>query len=186
MNKCYVFIGPSGSGKTSLASALFESNQKIITYTTRCPRKGEINQKDYYFVTENQFNQMIKKDAFVEWDEYAGKKYGSSKEEVISKLENGDCYTILTADGFWSFYQTFGQSIQPVFVTISKKHLKERLLKRGDTPEQIKKRLTLFEQDMKALKRLKKFPHLIMLSNDNALEETKKQFIEQQKNEEEN
>lgn len=186
MNKCYVFIGPSGSGKTSLASELFEPNQKIITYTTRHPRKGERDQIDYYFVTESQFEQMIKNDAFVEWDEYAGEKYGSSKAEVMHKLEQGDCYIILTAAGFWSFYHTFGSCIQPVFVKISKKQLKERFLKRGDTQEQIQKRLALFEKDMQEITLLERVPQLMILTNNNDLEKTKKQFINQQKKEEEN
>ncbi len=51
MNKCYVFIGPSGSGKTSIAEKIFRQDQKIITYTTRRPRAGEQDQKDYYFVS---------------------------------------------------------------------------------------------------------------------------------------
>lgn len=60
MNYCYVFIGPSGSGKTSLAEAIFQPEQKIITYTNRSPRPGEKDQEDYYFVSDNTFNQMIK------------------------------------------------------------------------------------------------------------------------------
>ncbi|MFP9184420.1 guanylate kinase, partial [Enterococcus faecalis] len=52
MNYCYVFIGPSGSGKTSLAEAIFQPEQKIITYTNRSPRPGEKDQEDYYFVSD--------------------------------------------------------------------------------------------------------------------------------------
>ena len=76
MNKCYVFIGPSGSGKTSIANALFELKEKIVTSTTRPPRKGETDQKDYYFLSEDKFEQLITEQAFVGWDEYARHKYG--------------------------------------------------------------------------------------------------------------
>ncbi|MBF8808054.1 MAG: guanylate kinase [Enterococcus lacertideformus] len=179
MNKCYVFIGPSGSGKTSLAAALFQPTQKIITYTTRQPRKEEIDQKDYYFISEIRFEQMVKKHEFVEWDVYAENKYGSSKAEIMKKLAQGNCYTVLTANGFWALYDYFGERIQPVFVTISQSKLKERLSSRGDTPEQIQKRLTLFEQDAKELKLLEKHPQLILLSNNNTLDKTKKQFFSQ-------
>ena len=60
---------------------IFRQDQKIITYTTRRPRTGEQDQKDYYFVSPEEFNQMINDRAFVEWDEYAGNKYGSSKKK---------------------------------------------------------------------------------------------------------
>ncbi|OJG83962.1 hypothetical protein RV14_GL000139 [Enterococcus ratti] len=151
MHNCYVFIGPSGSGKTSLAAVLFEPHQKIITYTNRQPRKGERDQKDYYFISRSQFTQMIRNHQLLEWTTYAGYYYGSSKIEIARKLKKGNCYTILTAAGFWTLYKTFGGNIQPVFVTITKDKLKERLLTRGDALDQIQKRITLFEQDMKEL-----------------------------------
>lgn len=81
MNKCYVFIGPSGSGKTSIAEKIFRQDQKIITYTTRRPRTGEQDQKDYYFVSPEEFNQMINDRAFVEWDEYAGNNMDLAKKK---------------------------------------------------------------------------------------------------------
>lgn len=179
MNKCYVFIGPSGSGKTSIANALFEPKEKIVTSTTRPPRKGETDQKDYYFLSEDKFDQLITEQAFVEWDEYAGHRYGSTKREIAQKLKNGDCYTILTAAGFWALFHAFGEQIQPVFVTIAKNKLKQRLEQRGDAPDQIKKRLALFEQDTKELDELKKLPNLIVLANNEGLEATKNQFKRQ-------
>ncbi len=179
MNTCYVFIGPSGSGKTSIAETLFRQDQKIITYTTRSPRVGEKNQKDYYFITTEKFNSMIADQAFVEWDEYAGNKYGSSKEEVKQKLAKDDCYTILTAEGFWALYAVFGQSIRPVFVTVSNDKLEERLRKRGDTKQQINDRLALFQKDSEELKKLKKLPQLILLVNNHTLADATTQFYEQ-------
>lgn len=66
MNKCYVFIGPSGSGKTTLAHAIFSPQQKIITYTTRPPRKNEKNHFDYHFVSQETFEEMIDHQEFAE------------------------------------------------------------------------------------------------------------------------
>lgn len=179
MNKCYVFIGPSGSGKTSIAEKIFRQDQKIITYTTRRPRAYEQQQKDYYFVSSEKFNQMIHDQAFVEWDEYAGNKYGSSKEEIKQKLAKNDCYTILTAPGFWEVRAVFGEMIQPVFVTISHVKLEERLRKRGDSAIQINQRLALFQKDLEELPSLQKLPQLICLTNDGNLSDAVTHFYEQ-------
>ncbi|WP_206854170.1 guanylate kinase [Candidatus Enterococcus mangumiae] len=169
MNRCYVFIGPSGSGKTSLAQAVFSHQQKIITYTTRPPRINEQDQIDYHFVSKETFEQMIKRQEFAEWDEYANHYYGSSKQEILSFLARGDCYTILTASGFWHLYETFGDCIQPIFITVSKKVLSERLHLRGDAPDKIQQRLTLFEKDQRELEKLKNVPTLIIFENDQSL-----------------
>ena len=170
MNKCYVFIGPSGSGKTSIAEKIFRQDQKIITYTTRRPRTGEQDQKDYYFVSPEEFNQMINDRAFVEWDEYAGNKYGSSKEEITQKLAQDDCYTV---------HAVFGEKIQPVFVTISHAKLEERLRSRGDSDTQINQRLALFKKDLEELTALQKLPQLICLTNDGNLSDAVTQFYAQ-------
>lgn len=171
MNYCYVFIGPSGSGKTSLAEAIFQPEQKIITYTNRSPRPGEKDQEDYYFVSDNTFNQMIKGNEFAEWDQYAQHKYGSSKAEIKKKLTVGNCYAVLTANGFWHLYEYFGTVVRPIFITISKETLQSRLKKRGDSSEQISARLAVYVEDLAQLKRLKAIPSLLVVSNDGAFQE---------------
>ena len=171
MNYCYVFIGPSGSGKTSLAEAIFQPEQKIITYTNRSPRPREKDQEDYYFVSDNTFNQMIKGNEFAEWDQYAQHKYGSSEAEIKKKLTVGNCYAVLTANGFWNLYEYFGTVVRPIFITISKETLQSRLKKRGDSSEQISARLAVYVEDLAQLKRLKAIPSLLVVSNDGAFQE---------------
>lgn len=61
MNHCYLFIGPSGSGKTSLAEKAFALEQKVISYTTRMPRSGEEEGRDYYFVSKKYLNNDSKR-----------------------------------------------------------------------------------------------------------------------------
>lgn len=94
---------------------------------------------------------MINDRVFVEWDEYAGNKYGSSKEEIEQKLAWDNCYTILTAPGFWAVHAVFGEKIQPIFVTISHAKLEERLRNRGDSDTQINQRFALFQKDLEEL-----------------------------------
>lgn len=85
------------------------------------------DQEDYYFVSDNTFNQMIKGNEFAEWDQYAQHKYGSSKAEIKKKLTVGNCYAVLTANGFWHLYEYFGTVVRPIFITISKETLQSRL-----------------------------------------------------------
>ena len=170
MNLCYVFIGPSGSGKTTLASAVFSPEQKIITYTTRPPRLHERNNVDYHFVSKEKFEQMITENELAEWDVYASDYYGSGKQEILQKLKQGDCYTVITAKGFWHLYGVFGDCIHPIFVTLPKDQLRERLIKRGDSLEKVQERLALFDADQREIDRLKTLPTLLLFENKQSLE----------------
>ena len=140
-------------GKLHSQKLFYEPEQKIHTYTNRSPRPGEKDQEDYYFVSDDTFNQMIKRDEFAEWDQYAQHKYGSSKAEITKKLKEGNCYAVLTANGFWHLYEYFGTVVRPIFITISKETLQSRLKKRGDSPEQISARMTSYSEDLAQLKR---------------------------------
>jgi guanylate kinase len=88
MGKIIIITGPSGAGKTTLGSILVESDNrfvKVITATNRSPREGEVNGKDYYFMTTEEFKQKIKEDFFVEYEEvYSNRFYGSPKIELES------------------------------------------------------------------------------------------------------
>jgi guanylate kinase len=172
-NHCYIFIGPSGSGKTTLASHVFSENQKIISYTTRPIRKGEQNQKDYYFVSNEQFEQMIQADSFAEYDIYGDFYYGVTKETLEEKLATDNCYDVLTSTGFWTLYKKYGQQIVPIFLTISKKTMIERLHIRNEKKAELDKRIALFEEDLKNKKDLLTIPAAIFLDAEKPLNELK-------------
>lgn len=176
MTHCYVIIGPSGSGKTSLAASVFRPDQKIITHTSRPKRPGELNEKDYYFVSKKKFQEMISDGAFAEWDEYAGNYYGSSKMEIANRLKKADCYAVLTASGFWRLHELFGDRIRPIFISISKETLQKRLKERGDSQTERSKRLALFERDQEELHHLASIPTLAIISNDTTFESAQQQL----------
>ena len=134
-------------GKLHSQKLFFSRNERIITYTNRSPRPGEKDQVDYYFVSDDTFNQMIKRDEFAEWDQYAQHKYGSSKAEITKKLKEGNCYAVLTANGFSLVIEYFGTVVRPIFITISKETLQSRLKKRGDSPKQISARMAVHAED---------------------------------------
>src|SRR5947207_7974461 len=84
--KLIILCGPSGSGKTTLTRHLLEKMPELafsISATTRNKRKGEVNGKDYHFLTEKEFRKKIKEDAFLEYEEvYKGVFYGTLKSEL--------------------------------------------------------------------------------------------------------
>lgn len=79
-----ILLGASGSGKSTIENELSTHHgfKKIISYTTRQPRPGEVNGKDYYFISNEQFDEMLKLGLFAEYDEYSqGRKYGTLKSD---------------------------------------------------------------------------------------------------------
>ena len=88
-----VLSSPSGAGKTTLTKLLSKNNNYFISvsHTTRKPRINEVEAEDYFFVKENQFKSLIKKDEFLEHAKVFNHFYGTSKSFVINNLEKGSC-----------------------------------------------------------------------------------------------
>ncbi|MGE5342915.1 MAG: guanylate kinase [Candidatus Omnitrophota bacterium] len=97
-----VVSGPSGSGKTTLIQRLMKKHPEIVfsvSHTTRPKRDNETDGVDYHFVTADQFKQMIECDAFVEWAEVYGFYYGTSCQEIETRLTDGsDRVLVLDVD----------------------------------------------------------------------------------------
>lgn len=93
-----VLLGASGSGKSTIENELANHHgyEKIISYTTRSPRNGEENGKDYYFVDNDTFNEVLMRDLFAEHDEYSQNRlYGTLKSDYV----DGDKVVVLTPNG---------------------------------------------------------------------------------------
>ena len=86
-----VLSSPSGAGKTTLTKLLSKNNDYLISvsHTTRKPRINEVDAKDYYFVNEDEFKSLVKKDEFLEHAKVFNHFYGTSKTFVINSLEKG-------------------------------------------------------------------------------------------------
>lgn len=87
-----ILSAPSGSGKTSLASRLIEQVDHLtfsVSYTTRSKRKGEEHGVEYFFVSESQFEDMIAREAFLEWAHVYGNYYGTERLYVESQQQRG-------------------------------------------------------------------------------------------------
>ncbi len=90
--KLYVISGPSGVGKGTLVSKLLDMRDDVvlsISATTRSPRPGEVDGKNYFFLTKDEFKNLIDADGLIEWAEYAGNFYGTPLDFVEEQLSAG-------------------------------------------------------------------------------------------------
>src|SRR5690242_18057542 len=151
--KLFVIAAPSGAGKTSLVRSLLERDPRVrfsISYTTRNPRSAEVNGRDYFFVTPAQFDAMITAGEFLEHAKVFDNRYGTSKKQVQSILDNGE-NVILEID--WQGAQQIRKAMpecQTIFILPpSREALEKRLRGRGtDSDEVIARRLRDSVSDM--------------------------------------
>ena len=88
----FVISAPSGAGKNSLLHEVLTGNDQLklaISHTTRLPRPGESEGKSYYFIDEDVFKHLIEEGNFIEYAKVHGHYYGTSKQEIQGKLDNG-------------------------------------------------------------------------------------------------
>lgn len=144
----FIIEAPSGTGKGTVAKEILKNDSNIkwsVSVTTREPRPGEVDGVDYYFVTDEQYDEFLKQDAFYEYvDSQYGARYGTLRSEVDSFINVGQDVLF---DMDWAGCRQMRKKAPDDVVTIyllppSIKELRERLVKRGtDSPEVIEKRM---------------------------------------------
>jgi len=151
-----VISAPAGAGKTTLCKRLLQSAPSFISsvsFTTRSPRRQEIEGVDYYFVSKEEFEKLIEKDAFVEWAEVHGHLYGTSKEFLEKNIEAGkDVVLEVDVKGGRKIKEKYPQAILIFVLPPSWEELEKRLHKRATEDEKsIKKRLETAKEEIKYL-----------------------------------
>jgi guanylate kinase len=142
----FVVSAPSGAGKTSLCRAVTDSLENLrhsISYTTRKPRVEEIDGRDYYFVTEDRFREMIRAGDFAEWAEVHSNFYGTSRR-VLDGMRGEGIDVILDIDtqGAKQIKTKYDQAVYIFIMPPSLEILEERLRNRkSDHEDEIKKRM---------------------------------------------
>ncbi len=137
--KIIVLVGPSGSGKTSIGDILeLNGIPKLVTTTTRKPRPGEKDGVDYYF---REFSELDK-ESFVEQTIYNGNRYGLTKDEVNTMLEQHDAIHVsLDQSGAEAVKKAYPEETCIVFVSITEEEMIQRMQIRGDSPDEIQSRI---------------------------------------------
>ena len=149
-----ILSSPSGAGKTTLVKEISKKNnfQISISHTTRKPRSNEIEGKDYYFVSEFEFKNLIDENKFLEYAKVFQNYYGSSKDVVFKKLNNAE--NVIFDIDWQGTQQIKRQKLNYKIVTIfilppSRDELYTRLLNRDRNDEKIaKERMTQFNEDV--------------------------------------
>lgn len=136
-----VVSGPSGAGKGTVCSELLSRNSDIflsISATTRAPREGEIDGKNYFFLTEKEFKDKIDNDGFIEWACFCGNYYGTPKDVVEKMLNDGkDVVLEIEVQGAMQVKSEYPEAVFIFVIPPSLEILKQRLVGRGTESEEV-------------------------------------------------
>ena len=149
----FVVSAPSGAGKTTLCKIVCENLDNLVysvSYTTRRQRPEEVDGRDYYFIDESKFEQMVLQDEFVEWAEVHGNRYGTSRPWLTERLGKGlDVILDVDVQGAMNLKKTDFPCRFVFVLPPSWEALERRLRGRGtETEDAIRKRLAAAEREL--------------------------------------
>src|SRR4030066_2544830 len=149
----FIVTAPSGAGKTSLVKALLESDKQVrlsVSYTARAARPGEVDGKDYHFVTESRFLEMLERGDFLESALVYGNRYGTSQPWIENAMREGrDILLEIDWQGAAQVRKIFPQATGIFILPPSLEALLARLTGRGqDSEEIIARRLASAREDI--------------------------------------
>ena len=155
MNKglLIVYAGASGVGKGTIMKKLLAADPNFrlsVSATTRAPREGEVDGREYYFVSRERFDEMIAEDGFLEYAEYVGNCYGTPKEPVFRMLDEGiDVFLEIEIKGFLQIKESCPDCVSIFIIPPSYEELKLRLIGRcTESEEVIAERLRTAETEL--------------------------------------
>ena len=152
--KRFILSAPSGTGKTTLVKELlgrFPDLKYSVSHTTRPPRPGEVDGKDYFFITPKEFKEKLEENRWAEWAEVHGNFYGTSADVIDAEISAGvDVLLDIDVQGAEQILARYPQDTVTIFIEPpSIEALRQRLLARGtDSPAVIEKRLQNAVEEM--------------------------------------
>lgn len=142
----FVVAAPSGAGKSSLVKALMELDSRVqpsVSHTNRDPRGQEKHGREYYFVSNEEFDAMVQAGAFVEWAHVHGRRYGTSRKAIEERIaQGGDVVLEIDWQGALQIRRLYSNAVLIFILPPSLEDLRSRLERRGeDSPDIIEMRL---------------------------------------------
>jgi len=142
----FVVSSPSGGGKGTIIRHVLEVMKDLsysVSYTTRAPRQGEVDGREYFFISRETFEEMVGAGEFLEWACVHGNFYGTAKDQVLEETNAGsDIILEVDVQGAASVRQLLMDSVSIFILPPSYEVLKQRLIARGtDSPEELAIRL---------------------------------------------
>lgn len=150
--KLFVISGPSGAGKSTVVFKAMEGRRDYCfstSVTTRKPRPGEIDGREYFFIDRDRFNEMIQRNELLEYAEYVSNSYGTPRAYVEERLAGGyDVILDIEIQGARQVYEKMPDAVMVFIAPPTLEELEKRLVNRGtDTAEAIKGRLARARQE---------------------------------------
>ena len=162
-NVLMIVSGPSGVGKGTLVKRLVKERADVtecITCTTRAPRAGEVDGREYFFLTKDEFEKRIQEDGFLEYDQHFGNYYGTPKAFVEKTLNEKSVVLEIDVVGALNAKKIYPKSVLVMVVPPSKEELAARLKGRGtETEEEIARRLERLDYE---LSQSDKYDHVLV------------------------
>lgn len=150
--KLIVVSGPSGVGKGTIVKELVRRREDVIesvSCTTRAPREGEVDGREYFFLTKEEFRRRIQENAFLEYDDHFENYYGTPADFVKERLKSKSVILEIDVKGGLSVKKAMPECVLVMIAPPSVEELKRRLVSRGtETQEQIEKRLSRLAFEM--------------------------------------
>ncbi|MDZ7690370.1 MAG: guanylate kinase [Balneolaceae bacterium] len=152
--KVIVIVAPSGSGKTTIANMLLDDFDEVkfsTSATTRIPRMGEKDGREYFFLSNSAFDELVNEGGFLEWEQYSGNRYGTLRSEVDKLVESG-YFPLLDIEvkGALNIKEVYGSDSISIFIKPpSLEELRRRLENReSETRVQLETRLSKAREEL--------------------------------------
>ena len=135
--KLFVISGASGVGKSTVLKEVMAAREDLafsVSATTRAPRAGEVEGESYYFITKDRFREMIRQQAFIEYDDHMDNFYGTPMAQLEEKLEKANVVLDIEPNGAFAVRAQRPDAVLIFVAPPSMEELLSRLVGRGDTP----------------------------------------------------